>query len=221
MCTVTIIQNKDAFDLYMSRDERHERAPEYSSAHHWGNDILAPLDPESNGTWLAVNTKTKNWGALLNGYTEYTPLEKTISRGGILPTLLQSEDPISALNLMDCTRFMSFKLILNARLFHWDGISVKEEAFQAEQGNVLFQTSSSYKQDDVIKDRKILLYEWIKEGQPHHKDDLPSLHLSRQFNPQTAILMHRDDSCTKSITHLHVGEGTPTMRHFHVSDLSL
>ena len=25
MCTVTIIQNKDSLDLYMNRDEHHER----------------------------------------------------------------------------------------------------------------------------------------------------------------------------------------------------
>ena len=197
----------------MNRDERHEREQEKLPAHHWGDDILAPLDPQSNGTWVAVNTKTKNWGALLNGYTETKPQEPVKSRGQILPDLLRKSDPLNALKKMDYTHFMSFKLILNAQLFHWDGKKIKEENFHSVKENVSFQTSSSYNQDEVIEIRKKQFECWVDEGNPFNEEGVPTLHLSRDPDPLRSIMMYRDYSRTKSITHLHVGEEV-TMHHW-------
>ena len=212
MCTVTIIKNESSLDLFMNRDESHEREQEIAPAHHWKDGILAPLDPQSNGTWIAVNTKTKDWGALLNGYTDadVPPPSKLKSRGQILPSLLRHDDPLDALHKMECPPFMSFKLILNGTLFHWDGRSLTKE-----QDEVFFQTSSSYKQDDVIKIRSAQFETWCDEGQPLNEEGTPTLHESTVPDRTKSIMMYRDYSCTKSITHLHIGhDGIPTMRHW-------
>ncbi|MBL4590088.1 MAG: NRDE family protein [Alphaproteobacteria bacterium] len=210
MCTVTIIKNESSLDLFMNRDESHERAQEVAPAHHWKDDILAPLDPQSNGTWIAVNTKTKNWGVLLNGYTDAPPPPNPKSRGQILPDLLCYDDPLSALHKMECVQFMSFKLILNGTLFYWDGISLTKE-----QDEVFFQTSSSYKQDDVIKIRSAQFETWCNEGRPLNKEGTPTLHESIAPDKTKSIMMYRDYSCTKSITHLHIGQNDiPTMCHW-------
>ncbi|MGB1077002.1 MAG: NRDE family protein [Bdellovibrionales bacterium] len=214
MCTVTIIRNRNSLDLYMNRDERHERKQEKPPAHHWDNDILAPLDPQSNGTWIAVNTKTKNWGALLNGYTNTAPTNPIKSRGQILLNLLKEHDPEHELQAMELNSFASFKIIVNAKLFHWDGETLKQKDFHAQNGESFFETSSSYKQNEVIEIRKTLFENWMENGKPLNENGIPALHVNPDPNPETAILMHRDYSRTKSITHLHIGEGAPAMTCF-------
>src|SRR6266487_3365185 len=57
MCTVSWVQTPEGYHLLCNRDERRSRAvalPPRIQARGWVR-FIAPVDPDSGGTWIAVN----------------------------------------------------------------------------------------------------------------------------------------------------------------------
>ncbi len=57
MCTVTWSTRADGYDLFFNRDEHRARGTAIGPLTHTrpGARVIAPLDPDGGGTWLAVN----------------------------------------------------------------------------------------------------------------------------------------------------------------------
>jgi uncharacterized protein with NRDE domain len=94
MCTVSWFFQSDGFQLFVNRDERHNRPIALPPA--WkivaGVRVLAPTDPQGGGTWAGVN----EFGlavALLNRYQD-SALENPpfLSRGQIALNALAQPD---------------------------------------------------------------------------------------------------------------------------------
>ncbi len=222
MCTLSLFQTKNGFRVFMNRDERHDRTPELSPrVIKAKNNIFGPVDPVSNGTWIAYN-KHGFWGCLLNGYFENentTPHNNTYtSRGAILPSLLMNDNPLEAAKTITPTNHLSFRLLIGSpthyALYEWNGQTYREIDFHAHhEERAFFLSSSSWKQDKVIEIRKGIFEQWVSKHTtpPEH---IPDFHLDTRPTPESAPLMTRSYSGTKSITALNIENNSVTM-HYH------
>ena len=220
MCTLSLFRGDDGYRVFMNRDERHDRTPELPPQIINKNPtITAPVDPNSGGTWIAHNDKGY-WGALLNGYTprpdHIAPASK--SRGGILIDVLGAVDPLQAMQDLDPHPYENFRLVIgNTKTHHmmrWDGTSYKETDFLAvHEDRIFFTTSSSWQQDSVMDIRKKLFEQWLND-QSYHENGVPDFHYSTAPNLESAPLMYRSYSGTKSITAMNVCAGETTMSYW-------
>jgi hypothetical protein len=136
MCTLTIVHaGNQSVRIAFNRDERPTR-PEAipPQLRQFGScKALLPTDPESGGTWLAVNDSglvlaVLNVTAALSGTgaARAVPLR---SRGTIIPSLLDCDSPSAALasaeRLFDYSNFAPFRLVMIghgvAADVRWDG----------------------------------------------------------------------------------------------------
>lgn len=208
----------------MNRDERHDRVPELRPKVICDKrGIYGPLDPESGGTWIAYNQKGY-WGCLLNGYFE-EKLDASInysSRGGILPEVLSQDDPLAYVRGIDPARYPSFRLLVGSADSHlllvWDGQNYRETAFHSShEDRAFFLSSSSWRQDAVIEIRKELFQRWIEQSS-ECGEGIPAFHYSEEPEPETAPLMTRSYSGTKSITTMRIGTADIEMSYWNASD---
>lgn len=195
----------------MNRDERHDRIaekpPMIIDADH---GITAPLDPKSKGTWIAHN-KDGFWGCILNGYFETPKTPKVMnqkSRGQILPNLLKENDPITAAASIDPSQLPSFRLVVGSakalKLLIWDNESYTEKDFLVNHNDEAFLlSSSSLNQDEVINERAETFKKWLEAGREYN-GDTPSFHYEEKPTPESAPMMYRSYSRTKSITSLRI-----------------
>lgn len=212
MCTLSLIRKGDGIRLFMNRDERHDRAPELSPRLlSPQNHVVGPLDPVSGGTWIAFN-EHGYWGCLLNGYFESDQSQSNamgcVSRGEILPKLLTQVDPLVAVESLDASRYLSFRLLVGIqdrfRLLQWDGKTFGDTQFHLNyEDQAYLLSSSSWQQDKVIELRKIQFRRWLQHAS-YTSNGIPSFHFSKQPNPLSAPMMLRSYSGTKSITSMDV-----------------
>jgi hypothetical protein len=127
MCTVTVVPRSRlssaawAVDplllrLVSNRDEQRARAdalPPVLQAIE-GRRVVAPLDPESGGTWIAVNDGGLVF-ALLNANSAARPTADGLSRGGLIPQLAGAGSMSEALaRVLDARaeRYRPFRLLM-------------------------------------------------------------------------------------------------------------
>lgn len=224
MCTVTIISLADArVRLACNRDESPLRAPalppqlrrfELRSA-------LLPIDPLSDGTWIAVNDAGLMM-TLLNRYPgqQRTPRDPTApSRGTIIPRLLHCGDLASARDLaldMAHQPFNAFGLILT------DGVALTEIVRTAEGLQVvdtphlqtpLIFTSSGLGDEIVGAPRRALFLQWFEK-------QAPSAELQDRFHrhswpdrPHISVCMRRPEARTVSYTAIEIAGGRALMTY--------
>jgi hypothetical protein len=133
MCTLTVVPLPDsAVRVAFNRDERPTRPPALPPAvRTFGRrQAVLPTDPQSGGTWLAVNDAGLVL-AVLNATPEHPPAAAggRLSRGVVIPALLESDTPADALTELDRAfdyrDFAPFRLVLAgnglAADVRWDG----------------------------------------------------------------------------------------------------
>ena len=203
MCTLSVVRHADGYIVTMNRDERHDREPERPPAYLPDAQIIAPIDPPSGGTWIAMR-EDGHWGCLLNGYMDDGNTTPTESRGLILPALLHATDPIDAASQLKAQDYASFRLVIGSRDTHilwiWDGVEYRQQPFHASDQDRDFLTSSSWQQDEVIAKRTALWH-----SLPATTTPVPAIHYNRTPELESAPLMYRSYSRTQSITALTIG----------------
>jgi hypothetical protein len=133
MCTLTVVPFPDRrVRIAFNRDERPTRPPALPPARHtFGRrQAVLPTDPQSGGTWLAVNDAGLVL-AVLNVTPEHPPAAAggRHSRGTVIPALLGCDTPANALteldHAIDYREFAPFRLVLAgnglAADVRWDG----------------------------------------------------------------------------------------------------
>lgn len=224
MCTLSLFRTPDGYRVFMNRDERHERAEEKPPQKICDDhSIFGPLDPKSEGTWIAHNDQGF-WGCLLNGYFEQDQggYEGKKTRGQILPFLLRQDQPLQAIEDLDASEYPSFRLLIGShdthRLFVWDGERYSEEEFHASHNDQsFFLSSSSWNQNEVIDIRKALFKNWVEEHSAPN-GSVPEFHYTQVPNPESAPLMYRSYARTKSITALDITPDTIEMSYWLAPD---
>lgn len=210
MCTASWLTEGDRFHLLFNRDERRSRAVGLAPRLHQAAGIayLAPIDPESGGTWFAATGRGLLL-AILNRSVE-GPSEHPgrRSRGSLIPALVGARDPgevarlLGELPLVDCA---PFRLLANfpgeqAMGAVWDGRFLATQPITTEEGLLC---SSSRGDLEVTRIRS---QQWtagsgrraadgVVELRRFHRSHLPA-------RSTLSVCMHRVDAAT--VSHLEV-----------------
>lgn len=224
MCTLTIIPFEGGLRLVINRDELRTRPPAVRpTLVDLGNGRRAawPVDPQSGGTWIAVNDAGLAL-ALLNGNPRHCPsrpsMERRVSRGRLIPALIESRGVEGALDLLeqhDLEQFEPFRLVAAGadRIMAdavWDG-SAFRSARQILRP-VCFVSSGLG--DERAEPRRDLFGEWgaARRWSPELQDEF---HRHRwPERPEISVLMDRADARTVSVTTVEISEATAVRMHY-------
>lgn len=225
MCTVTIVQagaNLAAgFRMACSRDERHGRAPANPPERRTFNNVkaLLPIDPASDGTWVAVNEHGLAL-TLLNYNLTKPPTGRDRSRGAVIPTLLSAASVEEALALagpIERERMMPFRLVAcdGRSVMLWRSTeAIGHAEIKPWAGEPVMFTSSGLGDHLVEPPRRALFERWFGDDATEHAEQQRALHQHRwPGRAHLSICMHRDDARTVSYTTVDVIRDGITMTY--------
>ncbi|MBX2858596.1 MAG: NRDE family protein [Cellvibrionaceae bacterium] len=216
MCTLSWCFSSSGYQLVFNRDEQKSRAlaqlPQFVDFGA-GSRALMPIDPQGNGSWIAVN----NWGltlALLNFYQGRIPTGKLLSRGQIVrqAAALASSDQVEEfLRSLELNRYPPFSLVVfdknqaAAKCMQWSGERLSLTAAVSPY------VSSSIEYVNVRRQRMAQYRASINPSLGF--ETLLQFHASH--DPKAglfSVCMHREDAHTVSQTQVIVGD-TATMNY--------
>jgi hypothetical protein len=217
MCTASWLTAGDRFHLFFNRDERRSRAaglpPQLQ--HAAGVDYLAPIDPESGGTWFAATARGLLL-ALLNRSVDGPAIPGRTSRGSLIPALVGARDLgevarlLGEMPLFECA---PFRLLANlpgvegaeALGAVWDGQRLATQPITTPDGLLC---SSSRGDLEVTRQRS---EQWTARGAHRASDGVAELRRFHRSHLPTrstfSVCMHREDAAT--VSHLEVAR-SPT-----------
>jgi transport and Golgi organization protein 2 len=214
MCTVSWVHEPDGYHLFCNRDEKRSRAialPPRIQARGWVR-FIAPVDPDSGGTWITVNEFGVS-ACVLNG-ANLTRLPLTSngssktprSRGLFLRNLVWANSTAECtlwMNQLDLTPFSPFTVLFleprsPATIAEWNG----EHTTTIRSGDSHMPlTSSSF---DPERARTIRLNELAGRVNASGRIDdavLQAFHSSHGEQPDAySACMHRADAETVSFS---------------------
>lgn len=241
MCTVTAIPRSRLTSaswsadplmlrLVSNRDERRSRPEACPPVLHSieGRRVVSPLDPESGGTWIAVNdcglvfallnSNPATPGSRLPAHEGHPAASSGISRGGVIPRLAGAASMSEALaRLLDAgaERYRPFRLLMldaSQLVECWvdDGRLRHRRAYL--QGPVM-RTSSSLG-DAVVEGPRRTLFRRFFRGSAHAAAAQDAFH-EHQWPGREDVSVHmaRVDARTVSRTVVEVSANFATMMY--------
>ncbi|MBD5780251.1 NRDE family protein [Pelagicoccus sp. NFK12] len=226
MCTASWSAGQGRLSLYFNRDERKTRSaarpPECLQID--GTRMLAAIDPDGGGTWLAVS----EWGLcvfLLNHYGAEAAfgkaLENPTSRGKLplrYASIPSRGEAARRLKDEDLTSYHPFLLVLadckGTEAFSWDGAELASLALPRA-----FLTTSSFRTREVQSYRISRYDALLGERDSLSEKSRRSLHLDTPhpdpaFNP----MMLRADARTQSVSRVELDLHRACLRYQRVLD---
>ena len=223
MCTVTIVPMTATgrWRMACSRDEQHGRAParppEQRTADN-GRAYLMPVDPVSDGTWVAANDAGLAL-TLLNYNPRNPPTDRTISRGGVVTTLASCatlDEVVARCAEIRAEAMMPFRFVVcdGARFAVWrSDVPAESIRIQPLDGPIMF-TSSGLGDHLVEPPRRDLFNGWFSDDNAAFADQQHTFHQHRwEDRPHLSVAMSRDDARTVSYTTVDVTPDAMTMRY--------
>lgn len=206
MCTLTYLLTDIGYELFFNRDEQRSRLVAIPPKFNRTRKAIYPLDPEGEGTWIAVNQQGFTL-ALLNYYqAPFNNSPHIVSRGKLILSLLQIEgDPIKQLKTMNLQVYQPFQLCIFP-----DDLSTKKPKTHRIKwtGSELLLmdtdlpiTSSSIDIDDVCDKRKCRFNRIVDAHSPS-SSQLKNFHFSTEILGKHSVNMQRPDAQTVSISHI-------------------
>lgn len=196
MCTVTFIATKDAFILTSNRDEQTVRAAIAPQNYIFNNqNLYFPKDPQSGGTWFAVN---KNGAVLvlLNGAEEKHPHNPPYqrSRGLVVLEMVSNINPIFFWNDIDLENVEPFTLILfqSEKLYQlrWNGTEKSQKNLNVDEKHIY--SSSTLYSKTVREERAKWFYEFTALKTVINQNDLLDFHQNTHAsNCQNGLVINR------------------------------
>ena len=223
MCSVTLVPFDDGFSLACNRDERRDRPPAIPPSIHrlTRRRAVYPVDPVAGGSWIGINDVGLTVALLNRTIVPNLPTDTRLSRGLIVPSLLDRSslaEALDAANALDVARFNLFRLLLvHGR--HGAILSSNGHALALEQIDVTaphLLTSSSLG-DQVVDEPRRRLFERLVINGP------PSLCAQHRFHchqwpdrRDLSVLMERTDARTVSQSFVTVSSGLKRFRYLPV-----
>jgi hypothetical protein len=223
MCTVTVVPLENGFRLCCNRDERRERptaSPPIVQTFGCGRAMF-PVDPISQGTWVAVNDAGLTM-ALLNRSTDSIDLRDSkprVSRGRIIPALLACgsvDEALEHCSKLDAASFDGFRLLMVqnalAIIMTSDARALTHEVTNLSRP--MMWTSSSLG-DAVVEGPRRKLFDrlfdedrgtWLPAQRRFHR------HRWRR-HPEISVMMERRDARTVSRTAIDVRSHVITLTY--------
>lgn len=225
MCTLSYLLTDNGYELFFNRDEQRTRPIALPPTEH--ENALYPVDPQGNGTWLAVNKQGVSL-ALLNFYQACVPIgddrEQTfVSRGQLIPHLMAAIDSTerndsasTLLQALDLTIYQPFQLAIFPKnltkstaevfFYQWDGKNLKLTKQQQPF------TSSGVNFAYIEKQRKNKFKELVCPKNAT-REQFKSFHLSQENEGSYSVNMERFDAKTVSISHICVEQSKTCVVH--------
>ncbi len=203
MCTVSIIGLDDGVRLVCNRDEARGRPAALPPIEivRRGVRVLMPVDPESRGTWIAVN-ETGLAFVVLNVNDGTAPNPRLRTRGGIVPKLMGATtlaDAASAALGLIVAAYRPFRLIVASREGVIELTSARVVRSYSLASPLMF--TSSGLGDGRVDGCRRRLFERLMSGRRNLAAKQDRFHAHRwPLRPHLSVLMSRDDACTVSRT---------------------
>ncbi|MHA2938846.1 hypothetical protein ACXJY6_11215 [Vibrio sp. RC27] len=220
MCSVSWLVDKDGYQIFFNRDEQKTRADALPPQilHIDGVDVVMPIDPVGQGSWISTNEMGLSL-CLLNNYQASNPNDVILSRGLLLKSL-SSENSIEsvreAFSKLALPQFAPFSLLAFDRSVSQDGNPVMAFEWNGVESNVhptdspLF--SSGVDLHNVIHYRKTAFQSIV--GEERTQENLLKFHRHQHAeHSHMSVSMHRGDAKTVSFTHIEVSNDSQQMRY--------
>ena len=225
MCTVTIVPAPEpgSWRMACSRDEGHGRAPAVPPAASSvaGRGVLMPVDPSSQGTWVAANDAGLAI-TLLNYNLPEPPVGRTMSRGTVIPALIGCatlDEAVALLPTIDTDAMMPFRLVLcdGQQVVLWRSTEPPNHTAGLDVGPldrpVMF-TSSGLGDHLIEPPRRALFEGWFGDDPEAYLDRQQAFHAHRwEDRPHLSIAMSRDEARTVSYTVVDLSDEAVAMRY--------
>lgn len=231
MCTLTALTYPDSeggplLRIVMNRDEQRSRPSASGPILHAceGCHAVFPVDMPSGGTWIAANSHGAVF-ALLNRNvdTPSRPIPKAISRGLVIPQLLEAHSAAHAASLalrLHAADYAPFRLIL----LDVDAIIVLESDtngvrwVESTTPSLPFLATSSSLGDQFVQTpRRRLFDSLLIPGSTPANQDRFHRHLWPQ-SPHLSVMMSRPDARTVSRSEIEVGRSTVRLTYHALPD---
>ncbi len=218
MCTLSWLFGEEGLEVFFSRDEQRQRIKARPPRYYPVADALMPIDPQGGGTWIAVHRRGLVL-CLLNHYPdaiEQLSDEAVLSRGLIIPALIDSGDTSSCLTRLRKLRLSRYRPFSLCALhprgqrahWQWDGSALRE--FRPDPPLV----SSSVSQPRAHRLRR-KLFASLESRLGNTRDRHLHFHTSHLPEPGPySVCMHHPETATQSLSHIQVGRGI----RFHYHD---
>lgn len=212
MCTVSWWRENSTLRVTFNRDEQRDRAA--AEPPRKRGDVIAPLDPEGGGTWIALDTHgTVHCLLNLVTATKTASPSRRQSRG-LLP-FLSAEHADRPLNdWLDPADWDGFHLLRipvtgPLELCTWDGTALHEAYISTNPGML---TTSSRNPEQVLAHRQRLFQKTVvRPGVSGER--LDRFHLTPDPElPASSPMMEREDARTLSVSRIRF---RPTGWSFH------
>jgi hypothetical protein len=180
-----------------------------------GRRAVMPLDPDSGGSWIAVNENGLVF-TLLNTNPPGQPAAAGLSRGGLIPRLTAADSMSDALaRVLDAgvARYRPFRLVMLDRsqlVECWveDGRPRHRRAYLQD---AVMRTSSSLG-DAVVEGPRRTLFRRLLHGSAHAAEAQDAFHDHQwQGREHVSVRMERADASTVSRTTIEVSARFATM----------
>lgn len=231
MCTVTIIPRLDpqsaraGFRLGCNRDELRTRPPAtHPRTHRIGQrDVLMPVDPQSCGTWIAVNDAGLVATLLNVNARDYRDADHDAprSRGLVVPALMHAADSGAALDALKQLRpadYSPFRLVI-ADNEHTAEVVGDGESFDVRRHALsdapLMWTSSGLGDHLVEQPRRELFEKWFGDDPSKWAELQDAFH--RHFwpdRPHLSVCMNRPDARTVSYSVVETDADRVRLRYY-------
>lgn len=221
MCTLTVVPTAAGYRLAFNRDERPTRpaAAPPALALVGGRAVVHPTDPESGGTWLAVNDSGLSL-AVLNGNPGGPKLAGRVSRGTLIPAAADAATvwrALTAAAARPLADFAPFRLVavgggVVGDLW-WDGAAARLGSCVFVARPALF--TSSGLGDAVVTPPRAALFDelfaappadWPAAQDAFHRHRWPG-------REHVSVNMERPTARTVSVAVIEVGGGRARVRY--------
>jgi len=218
VCTLTLLQTDTGYVVTMNRDEHRDRFEGGMTLKHGEQGSYCyPLDPEGGGTWIAMNAYGVTV-ALLNRYLTPT-IDKAISRGKLVSgaiSLGSYKNVCDHIAALDWNNYNPFDCVVidqsgQSTLFSWDRGQASMENPSTSEPFLL--TSSAFRFDEVQDYRRSQFKTWWERYGT--ATDIDAFHLEQsELLENSAVLMSREDTHTKSIVQISADSEEMGLRYF-------
>jgi hypothetical protein len=228
MCTVSVIPPLAGRGLraVVNRDERRTRPVAWGPqlSHRAVVPVVAPVDSESLGTWVAVSGAGLVY-ALLNLNRDLDPRfgAPKMSRGHVIPLLAGAYDYAHAtgrLKALDLEQFGPFRLVItdgvSVALSQWNGRRLELENSALRRPLIV---SSSSLGDDLVESPRRALFEALlgEDTDPWRAQDRLHAH-AWPDRRHISVMMSRINARTVSRTAIVMDEDTATVTYTPILD---
>ena len=218
MCTVTFAVANKSIIITSNRDENIDRAATTIPTIQLYNthQIIHPTDNKAKGTWIGVNNNN-TVAVLLNGalYKHTKATYYAMSRGLIIPTILQTNNAEKAITKLYLNNIEPFTLLLLEAnylyLYRWNGEALSKELLAINEYHII---SSATLYNEQYSQQKREAFNNFKNKNNLTNDTILAFHKSQYYENWLPIEAAKNHIKTISTSQIIIQHNISTFNYF-------